>query len=57
MESKSKGGTNRDFNYSIKDKVVNTLTVWENLKKGFPVEGGQVCDLIQLIPAKFLTVI
>ena len=56
-KSKSKGGTNRDFNYSIKDKVVNTLTVWENLKKGFPVEGGQVCDLIQLIPAKFLTVI
>ena len=56
---KSRGpvGRDRDFNYSIKDKVVETLTVWDNLKKSHKVEGRQICDLIQLIPAKFLNII
>ena len=56
-KSKSTIGMTRDFNYSIKDKVVNTLVTWENLKKGFKVEGRQICDLIQLISAKFLNII
>ena len=56
---KSRGpvGRDRDFNYSIKDKVVETLMVWDNLKKSHKVEGRQICDLIQLIPAKFLNII
>ena len=56
---KSRGpvGRERDFNYSIKDKVVETLTVWGNLQKSHKVEGRQICDLIQLIPAKFLNII
>ena len=56
---KSRGpiGRDRDFNYSIKDKVVETLMVWDNLKKGFTVDGGQICDFIQLINAKFLNII
>jgi|TARA_R100001530_G_scaffold136064_1_gene115109 DNA helicase-2/ATP-dependent DNA helicase PcrA len=56
---KSKGpvGRGRDFNYSIKDKVVTVLKTWEDLKKGFTVDGGQICDLIQLTSAKFLKAI
>jgi superfamily I DNA/RNA helicase len=56
---KSRGpiGRGRDFNYSIKDKVVETLTAWDNLKKGHTVDGRQICDLIQLISAKFLNII
>ena len=56
---KSRGpvGRDRDLNYSIKDKVVETLMVWDNLKKSHKVEGRQICDLIQLIPAKFLNII
>ena len=56
-KSKSTVGTKRDFNYSIRDKVVNILTIWDNLKKGFTVDGGQICDLIQLISAKFLNIV
>jgi DNA helicase-2/ATP-dependent DNA helicase PcrA len=56
---KSKGsvGIKRDFNYSIKDKVVNTLNTWSNLKQGYKVEGREICDLIQLISKKFLNII
>ena len=56
-KSKSTVGTKRDFNYSIKDKVVETLTIWDNLKKGHKVEGRQICDLIQRIDKKFLRVL
>jgi len=56
---KSKGpvGRGRDFNYSIKDRVVEILTTWDNLKKGFTVDGGKICDLIQLISTKFLNIV
>ena len=56
---KSKGsvGIKRDFNYSIKDRVVNTLNTWSNLKQGYKVNGREICDLIQLISAKFLNII
>jgi len=56
-KSKSSVGTKRDFNYSIKDKVVEVLTIWDNLKKGHKVEGRQICDLIQLIDKKFLKIL
>jgi DNA helicase-2/ATP-dependent DNA helicase PcrA len=56
-KSKSTIGPKRDFNYSIKDKVVETLTIWDNLKKGYKVEGRQICDLIQLIDKKFLRIL
>jgi len=56
---KSRGpiGRGRDFNYSIKDKVINTLNTWDNLKKGFKVEGREICNLIQLIDKKFLRIL
>jgi len=56
---KSRGpvGRGRDFNYSIKDKVVNILNTWDNLKKGYKVEGREICDLIQLIDKKFLRIL
>ena len=56
---KSKGsvGIKRDFNYSIKDKVVNTLNTWDNLKKGHKVEGREICSFIQLINKKFLLMV
>ena len=56
---KSRGpvGRERGFNYSIKDRVVEILTTWDNLKKGFTVDGGKICDLIQLISTKFLNII
>ena len=56
-KSKSTVGTKRDFNYSIKDKVVDILTIWENLRKGYKVDGREVCDLIQLMSSKFLNII
>ena len=56
-KSKSTVGVTRDFNYSIKDKVVNTLNTWDNLKKGYKVGGREICDLIELIDKKFLNII
>jgi superfamily I DNA/RNA helicase len=56
-KSKSTVGTKRDFNYSIKDKVVNTLNTWDNLKKGHKVEGREICSFIQLVDRKFLKIL
>ena len=56
-KAKSTVGTQRDFNYSIKDKVVETLTTWDNLKKGHKVGGREICSFIQLVNKKFLKVL
>jgi len=56
-KSKSTVGMTRDFNYSIKDSVVNTLNIWDNLKKGYKVGGREICDLIELIDKKFLNIL
>ena len=56
-KSKATVGDKRGLNYSIKDRVRNTLLTWTNLREGHEVEGREVCDLIQLISSKFLNII
>jgi len=56
-KSKSTVGIKRAFNYTIKDKVVETLTIWDNLKKGYKVWGRDICSVLQLIDTKFLNII
>ncbi len=55
-KAKARSGANRGFNFSIKDSVVNILSIYHNLKSGTKVEGRQVCELIQEIKKPFLKV-